>query len=147
MQLTHLFDAELWYVGEGAWAYDPLGAAGYGEGEGIVRGDRIRGSLRWSNRPRRRSDGAWLPDLCGFIRTLDGVAVLFTLRGVSLPESEPGELRSVVCSLMFECPDESYRWLNPIVAAVEARFDPVTGRMMARAWECVNDLPVAVAPG
>src|SRR5579864_7243659 len=51
------------------------------EGEGIAEGERLRGVARWYNVPRRRSDGAMLPDIRGVIHTQDGATVIFHLEG------------------------------------------------------------------
>jgi hypothetical protein len=40
--------------------------SGYVVGDGELTGPRLTGSVRWTNHPRRRADGTWLPegDLC-----------------------------------------------------------------------------------
>ena len=87
MRLDHLCDMELMYRPESFGKFvliRPYGGeegAGYGEGEGTVKGERLRGTARWANYPRRRSDGAMLPDVHGVIQTDDRAHVLFSLRG------------------------------------------------------------------
>jgi hypothetical protein len=55
--------------------------AGYGEGDGTASGARLNGAVRWVTHPRRRSDGAMLPDAHGVIQTRDGALVMFSLHG------------------------------------------------------------------
>ncbi len=147
MKLEHLFDGETWYVGEGAWLYGEHEAAGFGEGEGTICGPRIAGRLRWANRPRRRPDGVWLPDVTGYIQTDDGVQVLVEFRGRSMPEQQPGDGRDVVCSIAFSAADERYRWLDTVVGIMEARYDAGSSRTTLRVHECVNELPARAASG
>jgi hypothetical protein len=45
---------------------------GWGIGEGTVAGERLSGTLKWSNHPSLRSDGVALPDFRGVISTADG---------------------------------------------------------------------------
>ena len=140
MKMEHLFDGELWYVTEGAWAYGEREASGYTEGDGWARGERLSGTIRWSNRPARREDGVWLSDIRGFIQPDDDAPVLIEFRGRTMPERTPGEARDVVCSVTFRSADTRYAWVNDVVAMLEARHDPSTGRMAFRVYSCSNEL-------
>src|SRR5215210_2698751 len=63
-------------VSDGYVLLRPFGGgdgAGYGEGHGAVKGDRLAGTCVWSNHPRRRGDGRMLPDVHGVTVTDDGV--------------------------------------------------------------------------
>lgn len=146
MRLDHLFDGETWYEDDGVWVYGETEAAGYVAGAGSLTGPVIRGALRFSNRPSRREDGTWLPDIRGYVTTDDGAGVLLEACGISVPESGPGETRDVVCSLVFRSSDPRYAWLNRISAIMEARHDPQTARMRLRAFACVNELPASEIP-
>ena len=88
MQLEPLCEMELVYrdstFGEKFVLSKPYGSeegSGYGEGEGTINGERIRGTLRWVNHPHRRSDGSMLPNAQGIIKTEDGALVHFSLEG------------------------------------------------------------------
>lgn len=60
-----------------------FGASGaaYGEADGEVTGERIRGTIRASNHPTIREDDVLLPDAAGVIATADGAKILFRVRG------------------------------------------------------------------
>lgn len=110
MQLEHLCDLELAYTS--LIAISPFGGedgVAYGEGEGEFRGERLTGRARWSNHPKRRSDGVYLPDAHGAIETNDGASVLFHLRGRTRMESDVG-LQNLVAT--FESEDDRYAWLK-----------------------------------
>src|SRR6267143_4454925 len=83
--------------------------SGYGEGDGTVAGERIRGTLRWVNHPRRRADGAMLPNAQGVIKTDDGALVHFSLQGRTVKVGDQGRQ---LLSALFESGDERYKWLN-----------------------------------
>ncbi len=75
MRLEHFCDLQLAYRQEafGEFAlvrpYGGQEGRGYGEGDGSVTGEKLSGRVRWVNHPRRRSDGAMLPDASGIIQT------------------------------------------------------------------------------
>ena len=79
MRLEHLCDMELVYqqttlLDDKFVLVQPYGGqegTGYGEGDGIVTGERLTGTLRWVNQPHRRSDSTMLPNVHGIIRTRD----------------------------------------------------------------------------
>jgi hypothetical protein len=115
------------------WAYDPdlrVAAPGYalitpydsdegiayGEGRGTAAGE-IAGSVVWSNYPRRRSDGRMLPNARGLIRTNDGAAIVFELRGRTSFGKDGAGRQNLVG--WFESDDERYRWLNDVVCIAE----------------------------
>src|SRR5207248_9970374 len=84
MRLEYLCDLGLRYRASGLALIRPYGGeegAGYGELDGTVSGARLRGAVRAVNHPRRRGDGALLPDLHGLIETEDGARVLVRLQG------------------------------------------------------------------
>ena len=89
MRLEHLCDIELCYqslpFGTKKFVlvrpYGGEEGSGYGEGDGTVSGERLRGQVRWVNHPHRRSDGVMLPHAHGLVATDDGALVMFTLQG------------------------------------------------------------------
>jgi len=99
---------------------------GWGIGAGTASGDRLRGTVQWSNHPRGRSDGAMMPAARGVITTADGADVMFELTGRTVFVSRGSETvgRQLLMTL-FESEDDSYRWLNDTVCMTEGRIDPV----------------------
>src|SRR5690349_598768 len=116
MRLEHLCDMELAYREESLYQrkfvlirpYGGEEGAGYGEGDGRVTGERLRGLLRWVNHPHRRSDQVMLPDAHGCIRTDDRADVVFTLHGRTVFSAGQGRQ---LLSVIFESEDERYGWL------------------------------------
>src|SRR5260370_12890936 len=109
-----------------------------GSGDGMVTGDRVRGTVRWSLwsgnclYPLVRS-GQSVPEglhLCtinpaGFIETQDGARIRFDGRGYGLRSSEKYQTN---LTLVFSTEDVRYAWLTREVAVMEGQFDEKTGR-------------------
>ena len=109
-----------------------------GSGDGTVAGDRLRGTIRWSQwsgnclYPLVRS-GQSVPEglhLCtinpaGFIETQDGARIRFEGRGYGLRNSEKYQTN---LTLIFSTEDVRYEWLTRVVAVMEGDFDEKTGR-------------------
>jgi hypothetical protein len=120
--------------------------SGYGEGIGTVSGERLKGTARWVNHPRRRSDAAMLPDLHGVIHTEDGAWVTFVLAGRTVSTGGggllqvPGERGRQLLAATFEAEHEGYRWLNGAVCVAEGVIDFDTLSMRARMHECIHEL-------
>lgn len=142
MKLEPLFEMELDY--EGGFfllaAHGEQEGVGYGDGRGRVSGDRLGGSVRWSNHPHRREDGVLEPDAHGVIETGDGARVVFHLGGYSHPVPGSPALRSIVSPATFATDDERYRWLNDVVAVGEGTIDFETLRLRFRYYACVNEV-------
>src|SRR5215470_19219666 len=85
MQTVALFEGELRFDETTEVAFRTYGADGdwvcYVTGDGHVTGERLSGSVRWTNHPRRRADGTWLPDFHGVISTNDDAQILFSFSG------------------------------------------------------------------
>ncbi|MFA5896894.1 MAG: DUF3237 family protein [Thermoplasmata archaeon] len=147
MRLEHLFDMELRYVGESVWLrpYGEKEAAGFGQGDGTLRGPGLSGRLTWANHPRRREDGVWCPDLHGYVTTEDGAKILVTMQGYSILEKAPGEKRAIVAACTFRTSHETYRWLNLVIAAVEGEIDEETEKVRMKAYACVNEIATGPA--
>lgn len=110
---------------------------GYGEGDGTVTGPRLQGSLRWTNHPRRRSDGMMLPDAHGIILTEDHCVVMFTLQGRTVFEESQGKQ---LLNAIFEAEAPAYRWLNSSLCVAEGLIDGERLAMRARVYTCRSDL-------
>ena len=109
-----------------------------GSGDGTVKGDRIRGTIRWSLwsgnclYPLVRK-GQTIPaglHLCtmnpgGFIETPEGARIRFDGRGYGL--RSPDKYR-VSVTLVFGTEDARYAWLSKVPAVVEGEFDEKAGR-------------------
>ncbi len=144
MRLEPLCEMELAYrnstFGEKfvlARPYEGEEGSGYGEGDGTVRGEKIRGTVRWVNHPHRRTDGSMLPDAHGIIKTEDGAFILFTLQGRTVFVEGKGRQ---LLSAMFESEDRRYNWLNNTFSILEGEIDPETATMRARVYTCVSNL-------
>ena len=151
MRLDHLFDGELSFDDETEVAIAASGDSdwlAYVRGTGHVRGEGVSGRLRWSNHPRRREDGVWLPRIGGVIETDDGASILFRLDGYNVSLTEPFEYvhRSVAAAMSFAAADERYRWLNTVLGVVEGDVrvedagDAAHEVWRIRAYRCIPEL-------
>jgi hypothetical protein len=116
--------------------YETEEGTGYGEGDGIVSGSRLNGTVRWVNHPHRRSDSVMLPDAHGVILTDDQATLLFSLHGYT----------SFVCAqghqmlyMHFETEAGRYKWLNTALCVVEGLIEVPGGRMRARVYVCIYE--------
>ena len=120
---------------EGAWPR-PFGGdegAGYGWGEGSFSGDVLRGTMRWSNSPRRREDGVWTPNLRGVLRTDDGAEILVSMHGQSVQEqTDAGIGRAILARVEFLTEHDAYRWLNTSFRRRRGRDRRGDGGVVAR---------------
>jgi Protein of unknown function (DUF3237) len=126
VRLEHLFDGELRFNEEAGVHVPTYGAdsdwIGYVDGGGTIEGERLRGTLRWTNHPRRREDGIWLPDFQGVINTHDGAQILFSFTGYNYSLTERFEYthRAVLAAITFRTSNDAYRWLNDVFGVLEA---------------------------
>lgn len=109
-----------------------------GSGDGMVTGDRLSGTLRWSlwsgncAYPFAR-EGQAIPEgmhLCtmnpvGFIETHDGVRIRFDGRGYGL--RSPEKYRTSL-TMVFGAEDARYAWLTEALGVMEGEFDEKAGR-------------------
>jgi len=86
---------------------------------------RLSARYRAANYPRRRTDGALVPDFRGVFETDDGATILFAWNG--LARLGPGGMRELVGSITHVTDDERYHWLNDRVGAVEGEVRPRDG--------------------
>src|ERR1051325_7749344 len=90
MKLALLFEGELCFEQASDVGFPTHGEDGdwlaYVEGDGAVSGARLAGELRWTNHPRRRADGTWLPSFEGVIKTNDSAEILFSFSGYNRSE-------------------------------------------------------------
>lgn len=148
MKLIPLFEGELefdedtevgfpTYEDDGDWL-------AYVEGHGVAVGDRLAGKLRWTNHPRRRADGTWLPRFEGVLKTNDGAEILFAFHGYNRGIGDPFgyDHRAAVAALTLATSTPAYRWVNDVLAVIEADVRPSADpeRWRFRAFECVNEI-------
>lgn len=98
-------------------------------GEGTIGGEKLRGKMRWTNRARRRDDGArfefgkviqntgtWLPHFDGVIKTDEGPEVLFSFAGLnrSIEMKNGWHRRAITGRITFSTGDSRYLWVNDL---------------------------------
>ncbi len=144
MRLEHLCEMELAYREESLYQgkfvvarpYDSQEANAYGEGDGWVKGERLKGIARWVNHPHCRTDGVWLPNLHGVIQTEDEASILFSLHGRT--KFMAGGQGHQLLTTIFETGDERYQWLNDSICVLEGVIEGFA--MRAQVFQCVNEL-------
>ena len=111
-----------------AWSVQVASDSGI-EGRGFLLAEgpstgRLSARYRAANFPRKRSDGALVPEFRGVLETDDGGAILFEWQGLAVL-SDSG-MRQLLGSLVHTTDDPRYRWLNDRVCAVEGEVRPRT---------------------
>jgi hypothetical protein len=111
-----------------AWSVGVAGDAGV-EGRSFLLAEgrstgRLSARFRAANFPRKRADGALVPEFRGALETDDGGAILFEWQGLAV-RNENGR-RQLLGSLVHTTDDTRYRWLNDRVCAVEGEVRPHT---------------------
>src|ERR671925_15427 len=96
-----------------AWSVEVAADAGV-EGRSFLLAEgrstgRLSARYRAANFPRKRPDGALVPEFRGVLETDDGAAVLFEWQG--LASVDGGGTRRLVGSLVHTTDDARYRWL------------------------------------
>ena len=110
---------------------------GYGEGEGTIKGDRLKGKIRWVSHPRHRGDGSVLPSADGVIKTDDGATVLFNFQGKTAWVNGMGRQ---LLFITFACDDHRYKWLNDAFCVLEGAVDHLGLRIRSHVYQCVNEM-------
>lgn len=155
MRLIPLFEAELRFDEDTEVGFPTFGEDGdwlaYVTGDGVVSGARLTGEIRWTNHPRRRADGTWLPAFDGVIRTHDGAEILLSFAGYNRGLTDPFEYdrRAAVAALTLASASPAYRWVNDVFAVLEADVRPNAEpeHWRLRAYECVNEIATEVDGG
>jgi Protein of unknown function (DUF3237) len=112
---------------------------GFGHGDGKVEGG-LEGEIFWANYPRRREDGAWMPNARGVIRTTDGSEILVSMHGQSVKEDAPGFLRAIVMRIELTTEAEQHRWLNTAFLVGEGEINEDVEELWIDTFVCVNEL-------
>ena len=111
-----------------AWSVEVTSDAGI-EGRGFLLAEgrsvgRLSARYRAANFPRKRSDGALVPEFRGVLETDDGAVILFEWQGLAVL-GDSG-MRQLLGSFVHTTDDPRYRWLNDRVCAVEGEVRPGT---------------------
>jgi hypothetical protein len=111
-----------------AWSVEVAEDAGV-EGRSFLLAEgrstgRLSASFRAANFPRKRADGALVPEFRGVLEPDDGGAILFEWQGLAV-RSGAGT-RRLLGSLVHMTDHPRYRWLNDRVCAVEGEVRPRT---------------------
>jgi hypothetical protein len=126
MRLEPLYTAT--FTTPESWSVEVAAEAGI-EGRGFLLAEgrttgRISARYRAANFPRRRADGALVPEFRGVLETDDGGAILFEWQGLGVL-TDSG-MRKLLGSLVYTTDDTRFRWLNELVCAVEGEVRPRT---------------------
>lgn len=142
MKLEPLCALDIAYVDDFhlAMPYGNESGSGWGRGEGRATGDRLSGTMQWSNHPGRRGDGAMLPSARGVITTAEGAEVIFELTGRTVWIDRDGEeVGRQLLMLLLETEHDDYRWLNNTVCICDGAIDPVAGTAHLEAFVCTSE--------
>src|SRR5215212_7478463 len=109
-----------------AWRVEVAAGAGI-EGRSFLLAEgrstgRISARYRAANFPRKRADGALVPEFRGVLETDEGAAIVFEWQGLAVL-TDSG-MRRLLGSLVHTTDDPRYRWLNDRVCAVEGEVRP-----------------------
>ena len=127
MRLEPLCSLDLQYAGDFHLArpYGSEAGTGWGRGEGVAHGDRLAGTMTWSNHPARRGDGVMLPAVRGVISTDGGAEILLDLNGRTVwVERDGQQVGRQLLMVLLESEHDDYRWLNNTVCLGEGVVDP-----------------------
>jgi hypothetical protein len=110
-----------------AWSVTFAGTSGTEGQSFLIAEGRAEGRLsaryRAANFPRRRVDGALLPEFRGVLETDDGATIVLQWSGLAALDDDGG--RRLLGSLQHLSDDERYTWLNDRVFAVEGMVRPM----------------------
>jgi hypothetical protein len=115
---------------------------GYGQGDGTVTGE-LEGQVAWSNYPRRREDGVWMPNLRGCIKVAPGRDVLVSVHGQSIAEQGDEPRRAILGRVELATEDAAYRWLNTSFLVGEGEIDEQREHWWIATFVCVNEVAQA----
>jgi hypothetical protein len=103
---------------------------------------RLSARYRAANFPRKRADGALVPEFRGVLEADDGAVILFEWQGLAVLSASG--MRQLLGSLVHTTDAPRYRWLNDRVCAVEGEVRPRAG---GSGFEVVFEVSVMVWEG
>ena len=111
-----------------AWSVEVAEDAGI-EGRSFLLAEgrstgRLSARYRAANFPRKRVDGALVPEFRGVLETDDGATILFEWQGLAVLTDSGW--RQLLGSLVHTTDDSRYQWLNDRICAVEGEVRPRT---------------------
>jgi len=124
---------------QGSW-HRPYGGeegAGFGTGDGEMSGT-LEGSAVWSNRPRRREDGVWTPNLHGVVKTVADEEVLVSIHGQSVLEVGSNR-RAILARVELTTEAETWQWLNTCFFVGEGEINEDHEEWWLTIYLCVNE--------
>jgi hypothetical protein len=109
-----------------AWSVK-LQASGGTEGQSFLIAEgrtegRVTARYRAANYPRRRVDGALVPEFRGVLETDDGATIVFSWSGLATL-TETG-MRRLAGSMTHVTDDDRYAWLNDTLCALSGEVRP-----------------------
>lgn len=133
MRLEHLYRLRFSYCEE--WT---VGSQRFGVATGSCKG-RLRGRFTGARVARVREDGAYLPQVNGFIATPDGGIVVVELHGRGRVDAA-GDFRAVVAAT-HATDHEDWTRLNDVICFGEAtdEGDEVVADVYEQVWEAIAE--------
>jgi hypothetical protein len=109
-----------------AWSVT-LQASGGAEGQSFLIAEgrtegRVTARYRAANYPRRRVDGALVPEFRGVLETDDGATIVFSWSGLATL-TETG-MRRLAGSMTHLTDDDRYAWLNDTLCVLTGEVRP-----------------------
>jgi hypothetical protein len=129
-----------------AWSVDVAADVGIEGRSFLLAEGRSTGLLsaryRAANFPRKRADGALVPEFRGVLEADDGAVILFEWQGLAVLSASG--MRQLLGSLVHTTDAPRYRWLNDRVCTVEGE---VRTRAGGSGFEVVFEVSVMVREG
>lgn len=138
MKLVPLCEMEMHYT----WVdFVDFGAGGQYVGtlDGVAKGNRLNGTVKFVNVPPKRPDNVNCPTLRGILTTADGAKVYLELNGIALLRKSDNA-RIFTTSLQMRSAEARYAWVNDMFGTLEGVLNTTTEVARARAYSCENEL-------
>jgi hypothetical protein len=107
--------------------------------EGMVKGERLNGSVKFVNVPAKRPDNINCPSMRGILTSSDGAKLYVELNGIALLRQED-KARIFTTSLQMRSAEPQYSWVNTVFGTLEGILNTTTDVARARAYSCEHEL-------